>query len=29
MQLDNMFLQACKNNRKSVVQTFLNGAVLM
>ena len=23
MQLDNMFLQACKNNRKSVVQTFL------
>lgn len=23
MQLDNMFLQACKNNQKSVVQTFL------
>lgn len=23
MQLDNMLLQACKNNRKSVVQTFL------
>ena len=23
MQLDNMLLQACKNNKKSVVQTFL------
>lgn len=23
MQLDNMFLQACKNNKKSVAQTFL------
>lgn len=23
MQLDNMFLQACKNNQKSVVQTFM------
>lgn len=23
MQLDNLFLEACKNNRKSVVQTFL------
>ena len=23
MQLDNMLLQACKNNQKAVVQTFL------